>query len=235
MIAVIGDVHGKFYELRHEMINLLREHGKLDFVQVGDFGLGFDSPGRDWEQLKLINEVLIQASNSILYVIRGNHDNPAFWQPGTGFNFSNIQFIEESIIEIDGRLCYFLGGAISIDRCKRIQGVSYWTGESTVWNNNFSHYRITSCDLIFTHDVYQKWTPFTIHSPYALAWAERDRKLIEDLEYQQERVFETISKHISYMKPVHWFHGHYHESHKTQIENPTVTVIGLSELEIYLV
>jgi hypothetical protein len=75
-IICVGDVHGRFDDL----ITILRQrdiqHAQL--VQVGDFGLGFQSIERDWADLARLDRVL-QLRDCHLFVIRGNHDCPRFF------------------------------------------------------------------------------------------------------------------------------------------------------------
>ena len=75
-MIIIGDIHGKFAELTEQLTRLQIEHTTL--IQVGDFGVGFFPLAEEQAQLAALNDVLRTGDNQ-LYVIRGNHDNPAYF------------------------------------------------------------------------------------------------------------------------------------------------------------
>lgn len=76
----------------------------VDSIQVGDFGAGF----RDIPELP-----------STARFIRGNHDSPEVCR-----NHSN--WIKDGTVEND---IMFIGGAFSIDRGWRTEGVDWWADE----------------------------------------------------------------------------------------------------------
>ena len=228
MIIAIGDVHGKFDQLNSKIKEILEGNTGVNFVQLGDFGLGFDQPFQDWGKLNPINE-LLKKKDSTLYVIRGNHDNPAFWDSGCGFHFSNIHFVpDETIRLIEDKLCYFVGGAISVDRTSRRQGIDYWRAEEA--NQGFRVMIDDKIDILFTHDVYHPCSPYTIGNSNTVNYFSIvDENLIQDLEGSQN-VMRNLYEDILKTNPTFsWYHGHYHESHVTN-NNEQITH-SLSELE----
>ena len=228
MIIAIGDVHGKFDQLILKMKVVLEGNTGVNFVQLGDFGLGFEKPVVDWNRLYDVNSML-QKSNSMLYVIRGNHDNPAFWEWGTSFHFSNIEFVPDDYTRIiEDKVCYFAGGAVSVDRTRRRQGIDYWCGET--YELKPARYIEDKIDILFTHDVYHPCSPYTIQNSSVVNYfAEVDENLIEDLQRSQS-VMEYLYKDIIETNPnFTWYHGHYHESHVTNNEEQITH--SLSELE----
>lgn len=72
--------------------------------QVGDFGMGFGSEGHD--------------KDGHLF-IAGNHDNPSLCR-------INKNWIPHGTLEDD---CLYIGGAVSIDRYRRTEGVDWWPDE----------------------------------------------------------------------------------------------------------
>ena len=227
MIIAIGDVHGKFDQLISKMETILEGNTGVNFVQLGDFGLGFEQPVQDWNTLNPINELLKQ-SDSMMYVIRGNHDNPAFWYTGCGYHFSNIKFVpDDSIVIIEDKRCYFAGGAVSIDRTRRRQGIDYWIAEEV--NLGFREIN-EDIDILFTHDVYHPCSPYSIQNSESVKYfADFDEHLIKDLEISQV-IMRGLYEDILRTNPKFtWYHGHYHESHVTN-NNEQITH-SLSELE----
>ena len=239
MIIAIGDVHGKFDQLISKIDAVLETNTDVNFIQLGDFGLGFKDPKTEWDIMSMIN-LRLKEGNSMLYVIRGNHDNPSFWKLGLGFDFSNIVFQpDDSMMFIEDKMCYFAGGAISIDRTRRRQGVDYWGAETYIPNiYGYDDYPSEEkIDILFTHDVYHPCSPYSIHNSEAVKhFAEAavrsfatDKYLIEDLTESQvsmkilyEGILKTNPNFV-------WYHGHYHQSHVTN-NNEQITH-SLSELE----
>ena len=229
MIIAIGDVHGKFDQLISKIDDVLETNTDVNFIQLGDFGLGFKDPKIEWGIMSMIN-LRLEEGNSRLYVIRGNHDNPSYWDGGTGFHFSNIEFMtDDHVREIEGKMCYFAGGAISIDRLRRRQGVDYWVGEN-YRPDPVLYVGDNKIDILFTHEVYHPCSPYTIDGSDAVKhFAKEDTFLIEDLNRNQS-VMEKLYKEILKTNPNFvWYHGHYHQSHVTN-NNEQITH-SLSELE----
>lgn len=102
-IRFIGDIHG----LTHRYMSIV-EKSKYPTVQVGDFGYGFEG---------VYNPFKPERTNHRF--IRGNHDNPAKCR-------EQPQFIEDGTIENN---IGYVGGASSIDRAYRTEGVSWWPDE----------------------------------------------------------------------------------------------------------
>jgi hypothetical protein len=229
MIIAIGDVHGKFDQLISKMETILEGNTGVNFVQLGDFGLGFEQPVRDWNTLNPINELLRQ-SDSMMYVIRGNHDNPAFWYKGCGYHFSNIKFVpDDSILTIEDKVCYFAGGAVSIDRSRRRQGIDYWCGEE-YRPDPVLYLGDNKVDILFTHDVYHLCSPYSIQRSESVKYfVPMDENLVEDLERSQSVIQKLYYDIIKTNPNFVWYHGHYHESHVTN--NKEQITHSLSELE----
>ena len=216
MIIAIGDVHGKFNQLISKMEYILESNVGVNFVQLGDFGLGFDRPYDDWKQLDYIN-TLLKDKESNMYIIRGNHDNPAFWYDGLRFHFSNIKFVkDDELILIEDKFCYFGGGAISVDRKRRTQGVDYWQDEPYTYLGWILDDGVDRIDLLFTHDVYHNCSPYTVSNSNTVNYfASVDEHLIEHLLDSQNEMKLLYNDIVKINPTFTWYHGHYHESHMT--------------------
>ena len=126
----LGDIHGDFYCIER-FCRKNKEKKKINLIQVGDFGAGFDFniPGQFMIKMDSLNGILAEY-NITLYVLRGNHDDPQYFT-GTYENFwSNIKLMPDySVVEIEGKRVLMVGGAISIDRLGRAEGKSWWSDE----------------------------------------------------------------------------------------------------------
>lgn len=225
MIIAIGDVHGKISRLT-DSIQDLGVKG-ANFIQVGDFGLGFDSPIKESKKLHEL-DIMLQNNDCRMWVIRGNHDNPMFWDPSFSYETTNITFVpDNTLLEIGEKKCFFAGGAISIDRKNRMKGVSYWPKEAYVWNR--PNETPTNIDVVFTHDVYHPCSPFSVDSPFTERRMNLDGELRSDLVESQEQMKQLYDFVSSINPEFSWYHGHYHESRFTA--NGGQKTYCLSELE----
>jgi hypothetical protein len=132
-VAFISDVHGKWNA--YEQICAQHEHT----IQVGDFGIGFE---------KVVGRYSPILSNRHRF-IRGNHDDPAGCK-------DHPNFIPDGHTEvISGTKVMFVGGAFSIDRHWRTEGINWWRDEENSYRDFltfFETYEAFKPDLMVTHD-----------------------------------------------------------------------------------
>ena len=112
----VGDLHGNWGHLKWAIKQ--KQLKDENIIQVGDFGVGFSSYEHDMEKLQQLNDFL-KEKNITLYVWRGNHDNPYFFD-GT-VNMTNLKLLPDyTLTIIEGKGVLGVGGATSIDRRPRI-------------------------------------------------------------------------------------------------------------------
>lgn len=122
-IVVSGDIHGDFTSLVYKCCV---EYGMTDtlIIVAGDCGFGFESPIYYEDVYKKCRNKLSKANNWIVFV-RGNHDNPAY------FNLQHIKHArwmtipDYSVIKACGHTILCVGGATSIDRALRMASKRY--------------------------------------------------------------------------------------------------------------
>ncbi|MFM7429855.1 MAG: metallophosphoesterase, partial [Flammeovirgaceae bacterium] len=106
MLIFIGDVHGEFYDLIQKLANHDIRNSTL--IQVGDFGVGFKSKENEINQLERLNDFL-KANKNVMYVIRGNHDDPAYFDGRV--TFSNLILLNDySLLDVEGNKIFLVGG-----------------------------------------------------------------------------------------------------------------------------
>ena len=76
-IVVSGDIHGDFTQLVFKCCDQYCMTDTLIIV-AGDCGFGFERPGYYENIYTKCNKKLSKANNWLLF-IRGNHDNPAYF------------------------------------------------------------------------------------------------------------------------------------------------------------
>lgn len=108
-IRFIGDLHGR-YQSYLKIIEDADVKG-IPTVQIGDFGVGFGPTPYETVGLDPVKHQFI----------RGNHDYPNLCLEMPGF-------ISDGSYSHDNRILY-VGGASSIDRMYRTEGVNWWADE----------------------------------------------------------------------------------------------------------
>lgn len=230
---VLGDTHGNNMQIAPHL--LMKYHidkceSAKAILHVGDFGIGFSSYEGDLANLYILNDRL-KKYNTFLYVIRGNHDNPEWFNnPEYMETIRNNEMIENVIFVPDHTVLtlnttdrkepvkvYCNGGAISIDRTKRIHGKSYWMDEKFKCLTKEQLDEIPNdLDIIITHTRPEGVWP--VDKNNIEYWLLRDMGLERDLEIEgdyMKRMFDAIrEKQNSY---VH-FYGHFHTSHEETFE-----------------
>ena len=129
-IIVSGDIHGNF---NHLVFKLCIQYQLTDtlLIVAGDCGFGFEKK-EYYEQIVRRNAKRMNQANNWIVFVRGNHDNPAYFD-GAMLNFKRFVAVPDySILQVCNHTILCVGGAISIDRIYRINE----------WNRN--KYRVHS-------------------------------------------------------------------------------------------
>ena len=207
-VLLLGDIHGQFHVIK-SFVHRIELRDSL-IIQVGDFGIGF-CPPQEVVETHSLNKCLHKFNNKLM-VVRGNHCNPSFYKGKKRIDFnnlySNIKLIEDgSTQNILGKKVLFIGGAISIDRLDRTEGVDYWTEECVDTNLN----SIESCDVIISHSCSKH---FDVGGN--INWYLRhDKALQQDLDKEREILHEVAK----IAKPKEWYFGHFHQNKKGVYKN----------------
>ncbi len=222
----IGDIHGDFNGIVFE-INKFNIKNK-NFIQVGDFGIGFSK--NDLSLLKQVNENLIK-KNCMLYVCRGNHDNPLHFDIELWDRFSNIKFVPDyTVLKIENKKVLFIGGGISIDRTQRTVNVSYWENEKILFNLDKVKEIAAEINIIVSHSAPKQFTP-QIEGQIVYTWAKYDFTLLEELREERNK-FQELCDEIIKLNPkrkLKWFYGHFHHSKQGLYKNITYRLLDCNE------
>lgn len=184
-IRIIGDVHGKFRDYR----DLIRDVPRS--IQVGDMGVGFKRNHGDFEWCA--NPPYDSMSRGDHKFIRGNHDNPQACE-------RHPYWIADGTV-VDGIYC--LGGAVSIDRAWRTQGLDWWPDEECSYaeiERMIDDYSAIKPEVVVTHDC-----PSSIANEILSAF---NMQKIEDGSRTRVALERMLESH----QPREWFFGHWHVS-----------------------
>ena len=137
-IRFIGDIHGNIPQYL-DILDRMPDDVTAS-VQIGDFGMGF-GPNRRAE----VVDPFLDAIPGIHKFIRGNHDDPDECRRST-------HYIEDG--SVFGNTMY-IGGAASIDKHLRTEGVDWWPGEEASvaeLDALITKYEETKPNILVTHE-----------------------------------------------------------------------------------
>jgi hypothetical protein len=168
----LGDVHAN---LNH-CLNLACAHSDTTIVQIGDLGVGFVPP-----------DVFYRLPENFKF-FPGNHDcrKMSYTLPHCLGAYG----------EVFGKF-FFVSGADSIDKDRRIEGVSWWPDEELTYQEAedcLTKWEKSTVDVLVSHDL-----PQSFAEKYKLIY---DRTLTRNL----------LQKMIEVRKPRLLITGHHHRS-----------------------
>lgn len=224
-LYICGDIHGNVEDLVWTLAIKNNLHD-VSVIVVGDFGVGFGEPG---SMKTTYNNIIdrLEKYNIELYTIRGNHDNPE-WFDGK-HNFPRLTFLEDhKQIEICGKSIYPIGGATSIDRLDRIKQNAewekrgsakkcYWAGESVVKKKDNLPVKV---DILLSHEAPLTFEPVLVRNQ------GENLNIYEDI-LSDRKYLDYVLGEINIGK---WFFGHYHKSYTGFIGEMMYRCLSESEL-----
>lgn len=239
----IGDVHGEF----RAIANWIKNNGLKDcsIIFCGDFGLGFSSPQHEESEL-LHSDMICEERNVDCYVIRGNHDDPSYYNANVPkHNLKRFKTLSDyTVIQTPEHNILCVGGAISVDRLHRQASYEYdvetliikkhyslekarktaklywWEKEPFFYNKSVLD-EINKCgikiDVVATHSAPDFCQP--TNNPKAIYWSRLDKYLENDINNERQDFTKLYNYLISQgNKIVQWFYGHYHQHNFEIIE-----------------
>jgi len=230
-IVCVGDVHGKTKELGFR----IRERYKISdsiIILCGDIGLGFNRQGYHKAEMDNLNRIL-KKNNNVMFVIRGNHDDPAYFDGRIVCgDWSRIALVSDyTVIENKDRRILCIGGGISVDRTQRTVGRSYWKDEIAVYDEK-KLAKAGFVNIVCTHTSPAMCMPRTKIG--IEGWLLRDLELEKDVDAER-KVFSDVFEYLKVSLPVghlqHWVYAHFHISYSEQLEGCFFRAID--ELEFY--
>lgn len=234
---VIGDVHGRWDEIQKGFYQI--DLDNVLYIQIGDFNIGYNDVEVEMRDLKILDHVL-ESTNSDMWVIRGNHDNPFWFRKGEFDEYKSqlkrIEFLEDwTTREVDGEKFFFLGGANSIDRLVRQKDLTttWWKEEIIDFNGGTVP---MDADRMFAHTAPNICEPFTL-GPLVEKYSkdrfdifgkelEGDKTLKGDLFTERENM-RNIVEQITNLKS--FYYGHFHRGYSSTIEGCQYRCVDINE------
>jgi predicted phosphodiesterase len=206
-MIVVGDIHGKFDMFRTKMKHFNKLFPTDSVLQVGDLGIGFP---------KSQSTVL----PSHCKFIRGNHDHPLECK-----NHPNY-LGDYGITSIDGHKIFYLGGAWSIDRAYRKEGVTWWPDEElsiAELNDALELFIKEKPEIVITHDGPNQITHYLLNRFLINIGENREQSVIPT------RTGQALSAMFDNHQPKLWLFGHWHTSWTKKIKD--TQFICINELD----
>ena len=211
--VVAGDWHGSDGAAR-DVIERAAAQGIHTILHVGDFGIG---PWGDSSRslTKMVDAALFKA-RSVLLVVPGNHENhdrldAAKRDDGgmivLGKRLRALPFGHR--FDLGGLRFGALGGAVSVDRERRMPGVSWWPQEAPT-QADVNRLGDDPLDVLLTHDV-----------PWGCAPLKSGISGIPDyLVAEADDVRRLLRQAVNRTRPRLVFAGHWHQRRIGTIEHP---------------
>jgi predicted phosphodiesterase len=197
---ILGDTHANW-----SSINTFINRKKPDIIiQTGDFGWWPHMHGKPWGYRgKPFDQYGIKNGNTKIYWCDGNHENHEDlnhlvdqhgWENPIEVMPNVFYMPRGSILNIEGVKFLFFGGADSIDKQHRTQGVSWWP-EENIRYQDLNRIDGKEADVVISHvcPEYFGYRPDCI---------DINKKALNT-------VYDII-------KPKFWFFGHFHDKYPRQ-------------------
>lgn len=206
----------------HSIKNSLKSKFSDSIIFItGDCGLGFNSEKVYIDLFEKMNKIL-EYNNTYLIIIRGNNDNPEYFD-GEKINFSHIKAVPDySIVSTYDKNILCIGGAVSTDRMwrkeqeKRIERFAkdrklYFENEAPILDKEKMDelFKETDkIDIVASHTAPSFATP-SMHVGVK-EWEDLDKELKDDINNERlimDRIFEYLRDNNK--KPSYWAYSHF--------------------------
>lgn len=231
MIFVTGDTHGDQCRWAEQIEPVL---SSSDIILVcGDFGVGFWN-GR-YRSEETFYDYLCEREYTVLFV-DGNHENfdklnaypVETWCGGRVHKIRDnvIHLMRGEVYCIEGKYIFVMGGGYSMDKCRRVEGVSWWPQEmpsEEEYRNAIEN--LEKCgnrvDYIITHTAPSE-------TVYYLSTLRSLGIRTDNIQEQPLTGFlDEIREKVTYQQ---WYFGHFHVDMELW-RNQTALLHSVRELE----
>lgn len=214
---LVGDTHGNSRWWESFVVPAATSAAADVIVQLGDFGY--------WGDTQFVRTVA--ACDIPVYFVDGNHENhPLLREALSGTDLGgavrlsgSLHYLPRgSVTEWEGVRMLALGGAASIDRSLRTEGVD-WFEEELITEEELERALTARATIVLAHDVPQSSdVPLLPRESLSAAW----QRELPRCEHQRERL-EAVLQRVA---PELWLHGHYHVGYERQASG--CRFVGLS-------
>jgi predicted phosphodiesterase len=190
-MVILGDIHCNF----NRVVEICKKYPDQTVLQLGDFGVGF-----------MPTQFIIDNSPTNFRFFVGNHDNrtEACKIPNCLGHLGEYEDI------------FFVSGANSIDKDRRIEGVNFWSNEELTYEQGnlcLESWQKSNKKIIVSHDAPQNFV-----ENYLLIYDRSFTRII-------------LQKMVDIRKPDMIIFGHHHR--KYNIKHDSIRYIGLGIDDVF--
>jgi predicted phosphodiesterase len=213
MIYITGDTHIPIDITKFSMPNFVeqKQMTKNDYVIIcGDFGGVWNNSHEEIYWRKWLND-----KNFTTLFVDGNHENfnllnqypVEYWSGGKIHKISDsiYHLLRGQVFDIDSHTFFTMGGAESVDRMRRTEGISWWAEEmpnQTEFNEGMTNLdkHNWKVNYVISHTcsikIFEEYNNYTI-GLYKLP------------PTPVEEYFDILEEKLDFK---HWYFGHYHDN-----------------------
>lgn len=228
-ILVCGDIHGNL-----DVITGFIKKNHLNncaIIVAGDFGIGFEYSVKELRKLDYFDN-LLKNTNCTVYAIRGNHDDPTYFNGRYDTEFIKL-VMDYTVLELNLLNILCVGGAVSIDRMNRKsythgKGRNWWLNETFYYDENKAK-NFKGIDVVVTHTAPHFCYPFIKQG--LEYWANRDDLLLNDVDVERQNVTKLYEELVKNNHITKWYYGHFHMSNKLPYDKTTFIGLNINEFQ----
>ena len=228
MLIFCGDIHGDWK-------NFYRKIKRIDLRSCsiflcGDVGIGFEDEKKEKRILNYWGN-LLKNRNIDVYSIRGNHDDPKYFDNSV---YGSIKLVSDySLLNVENKNILCIGGAISVDRIDRNaylgRGRDYWKDEVVKYDKIVES--ISGVDIVVSHTSPKFCYPFVKNID--INYINGDKTLMDELDKERILMEDIYSKLIVNNEIESWFYGHFHSSKKAEYNGAYFILLDINEFYEY--
>lgn len=221
-VAIVGDLHGNtLFAL--QVLRAAHAAKINDIYQVGDFGFLWNP-----DQMSGLGKLSLQLElyGQQLFWVDGNHENftmlNAYELDDMGRRpiSKNIVYLPRGHrFDVDGKTWLALGGATSLDRPNRHEGIDWWPEEALTLGDAYRATEGGKVDVMLTHDC-----PDRVEIPNLFDGWHKDELIRAEAHRQMMGVV------VDTVEPKALFHGHFHQRydwHRINKSSSVTKIVGL--------
>lgn len=247
-IVVSGDIHGDFNLFVNKVCVQYQIRDALIIV-AGDCGFGFENKGY-YDNIVKRNAKRMEESNNWIVFVRGNHDNPAYFD-GKAFVYERFMAVPDySVLKACGHNILCVGGATSIDRSYRQESWEpyvqrqrdrgedgpfakncYWRDEAPFFSQESLNRISESCaiDIVVSHTAPSFCEQQSKDG--LCCYAYDDENLLDDVTKERTTMDKILGALKQQKHPLtHWCYGHFHQSWHSDIDGVLYKMLDIMEL-----
>ena len=242
-VVVCGDIHGDFNKMIHKCCIRYKVRDAL-IVVAGDCGFGFERPGY-YDYVYERNRKFLSNANCWLVMVRGNHDNPAYFNGSAQIRHERFMTIPDyTVLTACGHTILCVGGAVSLDRMIRMHSPFYqpfrlddplrpnvyWPGEPPYYDETALDEigGLFAIDVVVTHSAPTLCERLVKQGLYY--FSVDDDALLSDVDTERHTLDQLYDYLVAHRHPLRsWFYAHFHQSWHYELDGVMFNLLDVME------